>query len=245
MICVTGWMFSVLCVPPQARCSVLTHLGLQKGVGHAVAAWDCTWRQGSREWRPTWRGRTQTTRVGRLWVPVTFLCHQTQCTGKGGPSLPEWLQGSLRCHFLSQDDVNNVTFLQHLSVCMSVNTKPSKEWPSSSSFSSSSLFSSHQSTALVVHWASCSPLPFPILWESPGLGWGCTRRYRCRIGLLFLRLAQGTFRLEHHVQDSPAGQWYTRQAKAAYISSVACSGARILVPSFSLLQKSSSIWTPG
>lgn len=33
--------------------------------------------------------------------------------------------------------------------------------------------------------------------------------------------------------------------KASYISSVACSGARILVPSFSLLQKSSSIWTPG
>lgn len=43
--------------------------------------------------------------------------------GKGGPSSLECLRGRLRCHFLSQDDVNNVTFLQHLSVRTSVSIK--------------------------------------------------------------------------------------------------------------------------
>lgn len=154
----------------QARCPVLRYSGLQKGVGHAVAAWGCTWGQGRREWRLTWQwGLRQPGRGGcgspspssatrKGWHPF-----YTSCTGKGGPSLPEWLQGSLHCHFLSQDDVN-VTFLQHLSLCMSVNIKPSKEWPSSfsSPFSSSSLLSFPESTAPVVHWAHVLVAPYPL-----------------------------------------------------------------------------------
>lgn len=91
-----------------------------------------------------------------------------QCTGKGGPSLPKWLRGSLHCHFLSQDDVNNVTFLQHLSECMSENTKPGKELPSSSS---SSLLSSPQSRALMVHWTQVL-VPYPFLLNGRGQGQG-------------------------------------------------------------------------
>lgn len=75
-----------------------------------------------------------------------------------------------------------------------------------------------------------------------------SKKIRGGIGLVFLMLAWGAFCGDLHIicKAAQAGSGTQgKQRKASYISSVACSGARILVPSFSLLQKSSSIWTPG
>lgn len=144
MICATGRTFAVLQVPPRAGRSVLLpgQRGCKLGVsfGHPprpqaskkVLALQQHLKTGDRGGTADvevegLRQTPRATRAGRLRVPVTFLCHQTPSPGKGGPASPQCLRGSLRHRFLSQDDVNNVTFLQHLSVRASVNIKAGEE----------------------------------------------------------------------------------------------------------------------
>lgn len=237
MICATGRTFAVLQVPPRAGRSVLLpgQRGCKLGVsfGHPprpqaskkVLALQQHLKTGDRGGTADvevegLRQTPRATRAGRLRVPVTFLCHQTPSPGKGGPASPQCLRGSLRHRFLSQDDVNNVTFLQHLSVRASVNIKAGEE-----------------RMTFLLQAARSAPLGAQPRW-CPGLG------------------STSPLTLSYPTVGPRVGGWDARNAddgkkiqgkqrKASYISSVACSGARILVPSFSLLQKSSSIWTPG
>lgn len=133
---VPPWSGHSIPVPGQRGCKLRVSLGTP--LKPPKRCWPCSssWRLHLKagDWGGTanvaveeLRQTPQATRAGRLWVPVTFLYHQTPSPGKGGPLSPECLRGSLHCRFLSQDDVNNVTFLQHLSVCVSVNSKPGEE----------------------------------------------------------------------------------------------------------------------